>query len=40
MANLTLPSDQEPIVDPKTGRINPSWYRFLRKLVDIINAGL
>lgn len=40
MANLTLPSEQEPVIDPKTGKITPRWYQFLRALVNVINAGL
>lgn len=40
MANLALPSDREPIIDPKTGRISPNWYQFFRQLVKTINEGL
>lgn len=27
-----LPSAQEPVVDQKTGRVNVSWYSWLREL--------
>lgn len=40
MANLVVPDQREPVVDPNTGRINPTWHRFLLELVRIVNAGL
>lgn len=40
MANLTLPEQAQPVVDPQTGRMTPEWYRLLRQLVTIINGGL
>ena len=40
MAQLSLPSDKQPIVDPKTGKINPDWYNFLKQLQQLVNAGL
>jgi len=39
MANLVLPAQTEPVVLPD-GRINPVWYRFLKELTRIVNAGL
>lgn len=26
-----LPAAQEPVVDPKTGRVNVSWYTWFRE---------
>jgi len=40
MANLTIPDISQPIVDLKTGRVDPEWYRKLRELIDTINEGL
>lgn len=40
MANLTIPSDKVPVVDPKTGRMDTNWYLFLKQLVKTINEGL
>jgi hypothetical protein len=40
MANLVVPSIQEPVVDLRTGKINPNWHKFLLELVRVVNAGL
>ena len=40
MAQLALPSDKQPVVDPKTGRINQDWYNFFKQLQQVVNAGL
>lgn len=40
MAQLIVPNPNEPMVDPKTGKINPIWHAFLKDLIRIVNAGL
>lgn len=39
MAKLVVPSDRVPVVDVKTGIINPVWLKYLQDLTARINAG-
>ena len=29
-----LPQPTEPMIDPKTGLVTPSWYRFFKFITD------
>ncbi len=40
MANVPLPSQREPVIDVKTGRMTPNWYRYFEQINALINAGL
>jgi len=31
-----LPDPTVPLVEPKTGRVNPIWYQYLREVDDVI----
>ena len=32
MANAPIPSPQHPMMDLRTGKIDPVWYRYLKDL--------
>ena len=37
MADVTIPSDKQPIVNPKDGKIDGNWFNRLNELVRVIN---
>ena len=40
MADLPIPSNKQPVIDPKTGRMTQDWYLFFKRLQELVNAGL
>lgn len=32
MADLPIPSPQQPLIDPETGKMNPVWFRYFKDL--------
>lgn len=32
MADLPIPSPQQPVIDPRTGLMNPVWFRYFQDL--------
>lgn len=38
-SKIIIPDQREPVIDPKTGIINPNWHQFLLELVRRLNAA-
>lgn len=38
MANLVVPNLNHPVVDPRTGKIDPVWHKFFLELVRLLNT--
>lgn len=38
MGTLTVPNANQPVIDPRTGKIDPVWHKFLLELVRLLNT--